>query len=313
MADPLQIYLAAVYTNSYMPGGNRYPKLNEQEISVMETVKKHNILESYHYVNRPSFVRNMRDNGAKVFLDSGAFSAWKGGVEIDINEYCNYILRCQDIIRVEDNNLMASVLDCVGNAQGTFENQMTMERLGVRPLPCFHKYEDTRYLDWYVANYDYITIGGMVGTPSNVLIKWLDTIWEKHMIDGAGRPKVKVHGFGLTAVPVMERYPWYSCDSSSWIQNASFGGVFTVDHGAMPVSEHSPARHTENQHVTTLTDIEREYMLNYIAERGFDVERLATIYESRAVFNLKSYMDLQHKVNAERACHQHNFNRGLFD
>lgn len=312
MSNHLNIYLAAVYTNSYMPGGNRYVKLNERELQVIERAKNHTILESYHYVNRQSFVNNMRDNGAKVFLDSGAFSAHTLKVELKLEDYVNYIKRNEDIIRVDDGNLMASVLDGIGDAQKTFENQMEMERLGVRPLPCFHKYEDPRYLEFYVANYDYITIGGLVGSPTPVIVKWLDEIWDKYLTDGAGRPKIKVHGFGVTAVPVMERYPWHSCDSSSWIQAAAFGSIYTPDHGPMAVSAQSPARHDNGRHITTLTPLEREYVDGMLKKQGFHVERLAEIYESRAVYNLFGYMELNDRINRNKENHKLNMTRGLF-
>lgn len=312
MDGKLQIYLAAVFTNSYMPGGNRYPKLNEREIEVMERVSNHNILESYHYVLKQSFVNNMRENNAKVFLDSGAFSAWSLGATIKIEDYCNYIRRNADIIRVEDGDLMASVLDSIGSAQGTFENQMHMERLGVRPLPCFHYGEDERYLEWYIKNYTYITIGGMVGKSKVHLEKWLDHIWSKYLCDGSGNAKIKVHGFGLTSVSLMERYPWYSCDSSSWIQAAAFGSIFTAKHGPIAVSAESPSRHTQGQHITTLSSIEREYMEDMLFEHGFSVDRLSTIYESRAVYNMLGYMQVNDMINKEKTNQNLNMIQGLF-
>lgn len=312
MSNDLHIFLAAVYTNSYMPGGNRYPKLTESECAIMARCKEHNILESWHYVHKPSYVNYMRENNAKVFLDSGAFSAWTMGVKMDLPKYCDWIIRNQDIIRVEDNAVMASVLDAIGDAQGTFENQMAMERLGVRPLPCFHKYEDPRYLEWYVKNYDYITIGGMVGTPPNELEKWLDHIWDKYLTDGAGNPLIKVHGFGLTSVPLMERYPWYSCDSSSWIQAAAFGSIYLAKHGPLAVSTSSPSRHKAGYHLCNKPEIERQYLLDLLAKDGFTEERVGEIYESRAVYNLMGYMDLQDALNVERKNHKLNMQQGLF-
>lgn len=312
MKQPINIYLAAVYTNSYMPGGNRYPKLTEEEKVIVERAKGHNILESWHYVHRQRYVNYMRDNKAKVFLDSGAFSAWTMGVSMNIYKYCQWIIENQDIIRIDGNALMASVLDAIGDAQGTFENQMQMEKLGVRPLPCFHKYEDPRYLEFYVANYEYITIGGMVGTPPKELEVWLDQIWGKYLTDGAGNAKIKVHGFGLTSVPLMERYPWHSCDSSSWIQAASFGSIYLADHGPLAVSSQSPSRHLAGQHLCNKTELEREYLLKLLGSAGFTEERVGEVYESRAIYNLMGYMDLNERINKERAYQTENLQTGLF-
>lgn len=283
----MNIFLAAVYSNSYMKGQNRYVKLTDHERELVDVIP--NILESYHYVGKQSFVDAMRNNGAKVFLDSGAFSAYTLGAKLSLWEYCEYIKRNKDIIRVEDGILMASVLDGIGDPLQTYRNQLDMEHFGVRALPCFHSGEDTRYLDWYTRNYDYITLGGMVGASSKQLMVWLDRIWGKHLIDGAGRPKLKVHGFGITSVPIMEAYPWHSVDSSSWIQTAAFGNILTAECGQLSVSGKSPARHDAGQHVTTLTAIEQDYVLSLLEKQGFTYERLSTVYESRAAYNLWSF------------------------
>lgn len=312
MMSEFHLYLAAVFTNSYMPGGNRYPKLNEREIEIMDQVKDHNILESWHYVGKQSYVNNMRENNARIFLDSGAFSAYTLGVTLSVEDYCNYIRRNEDIIRVEDGCLMASVLDGIGDPQETFRNQMHMERLGVRPLPCFHAGEDERYLEWYVKNYEYITLGGMVGQSVKQLEIWLDHIWHNYLTDGSGNPRLKVHGFGITSTPLMEKYPWYSCDSSSWIQAAAFGAIVTPDHGPMNVSNKSPSRHDAGQHIDTLTPIEHDYILGMLGEQGFDKTRLATVYESRAVYNMYGYMEINRRINQNRVNHYKNLTVGLF-
>lgn len=292
----MNIFMAAVYTNSYMPGQNRYVKLTEHEKSLVRQIP--HILESYHYVGKQKFVDDMRNDGAKVFLDSGAFSAYTLGVDLSVQEYCEYINRNRDIIRIEDGDLMASVLDGIGDPLQTYRNQLEMEARGVRPLPCFHAGEDERYLEWYVANYEYITLGGMVGSSTKQLCIWLDRIWDRYLTNGAGRAKIKVHGFGITAIPIMERYPWYSCDSSSWIQSAAFGSIITPEHGPLSVSEKSPARHDAGQHATTLSQIEQDYVFEMLEKQGFTYERLSTVYESRAAYNLWAFGVINTMINA---------------
>lgn len=291
------IYGAAVFTNGFAQGqtGSR-DKLDEREKPIFDGLE--NILESFHYVKGQRFVDDMRRQGAKVFLDSGAFSAWTLKKKLDLTAYCEYIKCNTDILRVEDGALMASVLDSIGNAQGTYCNQLEMEARGVRPLPCFHKGEDERYLEYYLANYDYITIGGMVGSGYEQLTKWLDRIWERYLVDGTGHAKVKVHGFGMTSIPLMKNYPWHSVDSSSWIQYAVYGHIFDPKHGVVTVSEKSPKRHDAGYHITTLTAIEREYMNARLRANGFDPERLASIYEARASYNLWSFREINREVNS---------------
>ncbi len=291
----MNLFLAAVYSNNYKPGQARYEKLTDPERSIFNSIP--NILESYHYVGKQQYVDQMRADNAKVFLDSGAFSAHSLGVSIDIDAYCTYIQRNGDILRVEDGEVMASVLDGIGDPLKTYQNQCYMERKNAKPLPCFHFGEDPRYLAHYVANYRYITIGGLVGKAAYDQQVWLDRMWEGWMLDGSGRPKLKVHAFGMTSPNLMKRYPWYSVDSSSWIQAAAFGSIFTSEYGPLAVSQDSPAKHTDGRHLTTLTEVEREYVEAMLARKGFNLERLSTVYESRACYNTLGYMELNKLVD----------------
>lgn len=293
----MNIFMAAVYSNSYMPGMNRYAKLNERERDIVVNIP--HILESWHYVGKQSFVDHMRNNSAQIFLDSGAFSAYTLGVSLSVADYCAYIDRNRDILRKEDGVVMASVLDGIGDPLQTWRNQLEMEMRGCKPLPCFHAGEDFRYLEHYVKNYEYITLGGMVGSSTKALSVWLDRVWGNYLTDGSGRPRLKVHGFGITAIPLMERYPWHSCDSSSWIQSAAFGSIVTPEWGPLSVSEKSPSRHDAGQHASTLSAIETEHVFRTLESQGFTYERLSTIYESRAAYNLWAFGVINSMLNAQ--------------
>lgn len=300
----MNLYHAACFTNGFFPFQKQHEKLNEREKEIICATP--HVLESYHYVHSPRIVNEMRLNGAKVFLDSGAFSAYSLGVKIDINAYADYIIRNRDIIRHEDGVCMASVLDGIGDDLQTWRNQLELECLGAPCLPCFHFGEDDRYLDWYVRRYPYITIGGLVGKSNPDVIKWLDRIWEKYLLDGAGKPKLKVHAFGVTRIELMERYPWHSVDSSSWIQYAVYGHIFFPEFGSLTASAKSPGRHDAGRHVTTLTAPEQQFILDRLKTDGFDYERIANVYEARAMFNNLSFQRLNVILNehfAERGGH----------
>lgn len=155
----------------------------------------------------------------RIFLDSGAYSAMTKKVEIDINEYIEFIKKYEQYIDTY------SVLDVIGSPKGTWKNQKIMEKAGLKPLPCFHYGEDTKYLKKYIENYDYISLGGMVPISTPDLKIWLDDIFSNYICDEKGLPRVKVHGFGMTVVSLMLRYPWYSVDSTSWLMTGRFGGA----------------------------------------------------------------------------------------
>ncbi len=298
----MNLYTAAVYTNQFVETQQgSHDKLSEAERTHFKDIP--HVLESWHYVNRQRYVDDMRRTGAKVFLDSGAFSAWMQAkkknqkLHLNVKKYCDYITENADIIRVEDGAVMASVLDCVGDPLGTYRNQLEMEAYGVRALPCFHFGEDDHYLEYYVANYSYITLGGMVGKTQGQLNQWLDRIFDKFICDKSGRPRLKVHGFGLTSIPMMENFPWYSCDSSSWIQYAVYGHLYHPRRGLITVSEKSPRRHDAWMHLETMPPVVTEAAKKLLTDAGFDVDRIKSIYEARAAFNMWSFREINKILN----------------
>lgn len=287
----MRVFIAGLYTANFHDGSVQFEKLDEREKAGHRSVD--NKLESYHYINKQSYVDKIRANGDKVFLDSGAFSAFTLNKEVNLYKYVDYIKTNADIIE------NASVLDGIGDPQKTYENQMLMESLGVKPLPCFHYGEDERYLEWYMSKYDYITIGGMVPISNNQLFHWLDRIWEKYLCDSAGRPKLKVHGFGLTSIPLMERYPWYSVDSSSWVQIGAYGNVFMPGIGTVAFSTQSPNRKVENQHIDTLPPIMRQRLEQTLIDQGYDVNRLREVTYARWAYNAWAYAELGRSMESK--------------
>jgi len=277
----MRLFLAGIYTSNFDLEGRIFSRLTDKEKEYRLGVA--NYLESHHYVSRASYVRKMRRDGVKVFLDSGAFSAFTKGVDVDMKGYCRYIQENADIIEV------ASVLDKIGSDQGTYENQGAMERLGVNPLPCFHYGEDLRYLEYYVDNYEYITLGGMVGKPVPQLILWLDDLWKNYLADKEGKPKLRIHGFGLTSLPLMRRYPWYSVDSSTWVQWAANGMILVPSLGQINISNKSSARKIPGQHIDSIPEPQRVAVEAEIRRFGFDPDRLRSEYIARWIFNIWAF------------------------
>lgn len=274
----MRLYQAGIYTSNFNKKGRVYARLDETEKWMRDSVENH--LESYHYIHRPRAVQRIRDEGVKVFLDSGAFSAYTQGVEIDIGRYCDYIHENADIID------FPSVLDAIGDAEGTYRNQEEMERRGTNPLPCFHYGEPLELLEHYVSKYEYITIGGMVPISTPQLKLWLDDIWDRYLTDESGRPRTKVHGFGLTSLPLMLRYPWYSVDSSTWVQWAANGMILIPTRtGQLDVSSKSSRRKIPNQHLDSMSPMETKRIEDEIRSFHIDPDRLRDNYFSRWAWN----------------------------
>jgi hypothetical protein len=129
-----------------------------------------------------------------------------------------------------------------------------------------------------------------ISTPQ--LFLWLDRIWDRYLTDGSGRPRLKVHGFGLTAIPLMQRYPWYSVDSSSWVQIASVGSVILPRGKVVCLSSKSPSRKVAGQHLDNLPEELSQPVVEELESYGLDVAKARDHYVPRWVFNIWSYSQI---------------------
>lgn len=227
----------------------------------------------------------MNKGNVQLFLDSGAFSAFTQGVEIDIQEYIAFIKEHEEHLEVYAN------LDVIGAPpEASWDNQRTMERAGLNPMPCFHYGEDPKWLRRYMKKCDYIALGGMAADKSGKALstekrmKWLDVIFQDYICDSSGTPTVKVHGFGMTSHELMWRYPWYSVDSTSWVVTGRLGSIYVPrrkegqwNHRLRPwkvsLSERSPNKSEAGKHLSSYSPMERAVILQYIKEQGHQLGR----------------------------------------
>jgi len=213
-----------------------------------------------------------------IFLDSGAFSAFSQGVEIDLDDYIQFIKDHDHLIEVYAN------LDVIGDPVATWKNQRIMERAGLNPLPCFHFGEDWKWLTKYIdRGHEYIALGGVaqLGTVKK-LRAWFDVCFSDYLCGPDGMPRVKVHGYGMTSFPLLWRSPWWSVDSTSWVLTGRMGSIHVPAHrGGAPnyrttpwkisVSGRSPNRKDAGRHFDTFSDMEKSQILEYIHGKGFEI------------------------------------------
>lgn len=286
----MKLYSAAVFITNFSVVANQYfERLNDVE----KKMRLYNpyFLESYYYLTKGKTTKRVRDDGVKLFIDSGAFTAYTKGIEIDLNEYIDYCHKNADIIE------HISVLDRIDfdspatAIKETYRNLVEMERQGLKDVvPTYHIGEPEEVLDFYVKNYKYISIGGMVGVSLKRTMFALDRIWHLYLTDDDGFPKVNVHGFGITSLPAMLRYPWYSVDSSTWVQWSAAGMILLPERGIqINVSNRSSFRKTKGQHITNVAPQETKILEDEIIRLGGDPVRLANHYYSRWAFNIFAF------------------------
>lgn len=172
-----------------------------------------NILIALNYLSERSQALLAGTPDVCFLLDSGAFTAWKKGKEVQLNDYCRSI----ETLKVKPWRYFA--LDKIGDPKGTHENLLELNRRGFKPIPIFTRGESPDRLDELYTLNDVVGIGGLVGTPNNK--GFVRGIMEKI----GGR---RCHWLGFTSHDFMSAYKPFSCDSSSWIAPMRFGGKFPL-------------------------------------------------------------------------------------
>ena len=156
----------------------------------------------------------------QLMLDSGAFTAHTQSKIINLNEYCEFILKNQQHIE------RSVCLDVIGPnnpevaAAAGMANFKTMLDKGIMSMPVLHARERVAWLDEMLK---YTNVTGLSGTS---LVspredkEWHRLIWA-YCTDSNGFPIANFHSFGNTSIPVLMTYPFFSADSASWLISGS--------------------------------------------------------------------------------------------
>lgn len=176
-----------------------------------ETPGKLNVLVAYPYVT-DGIVAQMRSrqDSVRFVLDSGAFTAWKAGKPIALDDYCRFI----DKLPIQPWRYFT--LDVIGDPHASMANYEAMLKRGFNPVPIFTRGEDPSVLDDYYKTSDVVGIGGLVGTAGN-----------KGFVNGIMRKvgQRRVHWLGFTNIDFIKQYRPYMCDSSTWEAGARFAAI----------------------------------------------------------------------------------------
>jgi hypothetical protein len=172
---------------------------------------KLNILVAYPYAN-PKMLSILYENRDKIrfVLDSGAFTAWKAGKPISLDDYCRFIEK------IPFEPWRYFTLDIIGDPIGTLKNYEIMLQRGFKPVPIFTRGDDLSIIDEYYKTSDVVGIGGLVGTNNN-------TGYVKGIMPYIGDRKV--HWLGFTRLNFIAHYRPYMCDSSSVASSSRYGEI----------------------------------------------------------------------------------------
>ena len=179
-----------------------------------------NSLVTYAYADGIDTWHNVwREVPSNVIVDSGAFTAHTQGTTFTVEGYAAFIdeFGARYGSDVADANFMS--LDVIGDTKATWRNFDHLTRLGKSVMPVLTLGCSLADVD-RAAEHGYVACGGLVGGGRADLMPWLDGVFGRFRKLGK---LPKVHLLGITKQWALERYPAYSCDSSTWLSPLRFG------------------------------------------------------------------------------------------
>lgn len=246
----------------------------------------------------------------RIMLDSGAYSAWTRGEQLELGEYIDFIKRYQSDVDTYINldvipgskGVTPKTSEVEYAAQASFENYLGMRKVGLRPIPVFHYGENKKWLEKLVeAGADYICLGGTVGLKTPVKRAFLDECFTM-LTNARGEPIVRVHGLGVTEGQFIIRYPWHSVDSTSWMIAPIYGmilvpGLSTGDFSAqIYVADGNLGDDKAGRRFERLPESAQDHVLKFAAECGVTISDLRNDVYSRMVVFVSTLLYMQQHV-----------------
>ena len=260
---------------------------------------------------------------SKLFVDSGAWTAYTKGTDIDVDEYTDFANEVGEHV---------TVFAAVDKIPGQFGKPVTDEDRAAAPeiswnnyiqmvnrikpeyrdkvLPTFHYGEDFKYLR-QILEYKFED-GGQVAYMGLGAIADLDSASDRYnwfeecfkVIKNSSNPNIKVHAFGMTALNILKDFPFASADSTTWVMCSSHGSIIVKDKKIRVGSK----SWTKPDSIFNKNPAVKEEVEKVIKDRGYTLEQLSEDYIARATFNVLSlkewvdsyqYVPKQHTVKKD--------------
>lgn len=270
-------------------------KLNCNRLFSQENDRKNiSNWQNYKHSRRTQYKGN-------ILIDSGAFSVHTKGIELDVDEYIEYINSID-----KDIHIFAQV----DKIPGEFGKQKTKEQILEAPalswknylymkdkvnsrdklLPIFHQGEDFKWLhnilEYTHDDGSHISYIGI--SPANdKSAKEKEIFIHKcfNIIKKSSNPNVKTHAFGMTSRWILEQYPFTSADSTSWLMTGANGSIMTP-YGIILVSQN---KLNDPSHINNMPIKARENVEQFVEKLGYQLEEAMIDYKIRMCVNI-SYL-----------------------
>lgn len=247
--------------------------------STEKTLRENDCCRLLSWVNEKKVIEERSANGYKTFVDSGAFSAYTKGIDIDIDDYIAWINRWHPYVEryAAWDVIPSDKVSVEESAKQTWKNYQYMKTKVTDPsklVYCFHFGEDITYLlQALKSGIDFIALGGLAKKGKKQreeFLELVEPIFEEF-------PNVHVHVFGMGSMPIIQRFKFIdSSDSTTPFFPAKHGRIQTDSCGNVYFGEDvDNEKHSKEAFVNMLPShkmlIEQE-----VRQRGFTIEDMYT-------------------------------------
>lgn len=248
----------------------------------------------------------------KLFVDSGAHSAHTKGITLDLEEYMGFVNEHIDQItlyvqvdKIPGVYLMPKTAqDFLEAPRLSWENYLYMREKAKDPeklVPVFHQGEDLKWLE-NLCNYTFSDgshipyIGLSPRGDVSRKAKYDFSAECFGVIEQSKNPKVKTHAFGATSLEMLERLPYTSADSTTWVLVSAYGQVWMPNcitgdvNGVgikLGVSEENRSHPTATQTYWEQSPEIKKKLDDYFESIGTNIEKLSVSHSERALASAK--------------------------
>ena len=196
------------------------------ELSQKYNLKGNNLV-SYYYVKDSSLINLLKKISNNILIDSGAFTLFSSKKKHDFEEYFNNYLNY--IKKHTSNDLIKGFfeldIDSIIGYDEVLSLREKLTNVSDKIIPVYHKRLGVEEFKKMVAEYDYVSVGGIVSKeihPSEL----------PPFVKYAHKHNTKIHALGITSPKYLKKIPFDSVDSSSVI-SSRFGRVLFFKNGKM--------------------------------------------------------------------------------
>jgi hypothetical protein len=202
------------------------PNVFDQSIEVLD-----HILIAVNELEGGSWKKTLTgafDNKRNVFIDSGVYwlstqHAKKHRISMDqalsmapteIDGFDELFEKYVEVNRTYANEVWGYIEIDQGGRENKIKTRKRLEKLGLRPIPVYHPFNDGwDYFDYLAERYDRICFGNVVMADRATRKRLVATAWERRR----RYPNLWIHLLGMTPSDITTAFPINSMDSSTWV------------------------------------------------------------------------------------------------